>query len=90
MARYSQQYGAGCVDKLGSEFGSRPEDIIAFIGPSICASCYEVGEDVAENFFNEYGAEADKVLKIKRRRKRGKSIILIFMPLTESICCMPE
>lgn len=64
------------VDKLGSEFGSRPEDIIAFIGPSICASCYEVGEDVAENFFNAYGAEADKVLKIKKEMEVGKKYYL--------------
>ena len=64
------------VDKLGSEFGSRPEDIIAFIGPSICASCYEVGEDVAEKFFNAYGAEADKVLKIKKETEAGKKYYL--------------
>ena len=64
------------VDKLGSEFGSMPEDIIAFIGPSICASCYEVGEDVAENFFNAYGAEADKVLKIKKETEAGKKYYL--------------
>ena len=32
------------------EFGSRPEDILAVIGPSICQDCYEVSEDVAEAF----------------------------------------
>ena len=42
------------VDKLKEEYGSKPEDIIAFIGPSICRDCYEVGEDVAEHFYNAY------------------------------------
>lgn len=53
------------VDMMKKEFGSRPEDIAAFIGPSICAACYEVGEGVAEKFFNVYGDEADNVLKLK-------------------------
>ena len=30
------------------EFGTRPEDLIAAIGPSICRDCYEVSEEVAE------------------------------------------
>jgi len=44
------QIGAVTVRRMGSEFGSRPEDIIAAVGPSICRDCYEVGEDVAEEF----------------------------------------
>ena len=42
------------VDKLKEEYGSKTEDIIAFIGPSICRNCYEVGEDVAGHFYNAY------------------------------------
>lgn len=42
------------VDKLKEEYGSKPEDIVAFIGPSICRDCYEVGYDVAEHFYNIY------------------------------------
>ena len=34
------------VAALASEFGSRPADMIAAIGPSIGPCCYEVGEDV--------------------------------------------
>ncbi len=41
----------GCmVRRMGQEFGTRPEDLIAAIGPSICQNCYEVSEEVAEQF----------------------------------------
>lgn len=42
------------VQLMEKEFGTRPEDIICGIGPSICASCYEVSEDVAEIFMKEF------------------------------------
>jgi YfiH family protein len=35
---------------LGSEYGSRPQDLVAGLGPGICAGCYEVSSDVAERF----------------------------------------
>lgn len=48
------------VNLMRSEFGTKPEDIITFIGPSICKSCYEVSEDVAEKFKAAYPAEEIK------------------------------
>ena len=36
------------VRKMQEVFGSKPEDIICAIGPSICKSCYEVSRDVAD------------------------------------------
>ena len=45
------------VSLMRSEFGTKPEDIIAFIGPSICKSCYEVSGDVADKFKAAYSAE---------------------------------
>jgi len=41
---------ARAVEALRREFGSRPEDLIAGLGPGICAGCYEVSEEVAGQF----------------------------------------
>jgi len=38
------------VGRLGQAFGSRPEDLVAAIGPSIGPCCYEVGPDVFDTF----------------------------------------
>lgn len=42
--------GACMVHAMKEAFGTRPEDLYAAVGPSICADCYEVSEDVAEQF----------------------------------------
>lgn len=49
--------GKVTVEAMGREFGSRPEDILTAIGPSICQECYEVSEDVAEEFRKIYPRE---------------------------------
>jgi YfiH family protein len=38
------------VEGLATEFGSRPDDLMAAVGPAIGACCYEVGEDVRASF----------------------------------------
>lgn len=38
------------VRRMGEEFGSRPECLLAAIGPSICKNCFEVDEPVAREF----------------------------------------
>lgn len=44
-----------CVaEKMREVYGTVPEDIVAAVGPSICQDCYEVSEDVAEAFAQEF------------------------------------
>jgi polyphenol oxidase len=38
------------LDALAHEFGTKPADVVAAIGPSIGACCYEVGTDVVDAF----------------------------------------
>lgn len=41
---------AAAVSRMTAEFGSRPGDLVAGIGPGICGSCYQVGTEVAAEF----------------------------------------
>ena len=62
--------GAVTVQKMREEYGSRPEDIIAAIGPSICQDCYEVSEDVIVEFQNNFDEKYWKELYY--RKENGK------------------
>ena len=42
--------GKVTVEKMTEQFGTDPKDVLAAIGPSICQSCYEVSEDVINQF----------------------------------------
>lgn len=68
----------GTVKKIGSEtvkamektFGSKPENIVACIAPSICKNCYEVSEDVAIEFINQF--DAQQIKNILKKKENGK------------------
>lgn len=49
--------GSKMVEYMQEEYGSRPADIIVAIGPSICQQCYEIGEDVANEFEHIFSKE---------------------------------
>lgn len=54
-----------CVtEKMRQVYGTNPADIVAAIGPSICQECYEVSEDVADAFAQEFRmpGQTDKIL----------------------------
>lgn len=56
--------GAETVRAMAEAFGSRPEDLMVGIGPSICQDCYEVSEDVAEAFRELFSSEEMQELPI--------------------------
>ncbi|MGF0017282.1 peptidoglycan editing factor PgeF [Sporofaciens sp. SGI.106] len=45
------------IERMQKEYGCRPEDIRAAVGPSICQECYEVSEDVIDEFRKNYREE---------------------------------
>ena len=49
-----QKIGKKTVEMMGLHFGSKPENIHAAIGPSICQDCYEVSEDVIRQFKDSF------------------------------------
>lgn len=42
--------GAVTIRRMQEAFGTKPEDLICCIGPSICKNCFEVGGEVAQAF----------------------------------------
>lgn len=42
------------VGRMRLEFGSRPEDMVAAIGPGIATCCYAVGEEVRSEFVSQF------------------------------------
>lgn len=68
----------GTVARMGEQmlwamknaFGTKPEDVVAAIGPSICQACYEVSEDVAEAFRQKASREWEAILQ--KGKEKGK------------------
>lgn len=54
--------GQKTLDAMKEAFGTNPADVYAAIGPSICQDCYEISEDVAEHFYNEFTGHGDEIL----------------------------
>ena len=58
--------GAVTVKKMQETYGTDPKDVYAAIGPSICQDCYEVSEDVIQEFQNSFAPEHWKTLFYKK------------------------
>ena len=54
--------GQKTLEAMAKAFGTRPEDVYAAVGPSICQDCYEISEDVAEHFYEEFQGHGDEIL----------------------------
>lgn len=64
--------GAKTVEAMEQEFGSDRRDIVAVIGPSICQSCYEVSQDVADAFAGVYDSRQMEEIAYCTNRETGK------------------
>lgn len=63
--------GSHMVQAMKEAFDSKPEELYAAIGPSICQDCYEVSEDVAEVFQKEFPSHAES-RELLYRKENGK------------------
>lgn len=54
--------GQKTLEAMKEAFGTNPADVYAAIGPSICQDCYEISEDVAEHFYEEFKGHGDEIL----------------------------
>lgn len=69
-----QEMGRVTAEAMTQAYGTRPEDLICAIGPSICADCYEVDEPVAEEFrclFRRLSRTEEKAERALRRKENG-------------------
>ena len=96
--------GQRTLEKMATEFGTNPKDVVAAIGPSICQDCYEVREDVAEEFIREFSGHADEILINKGNGKyqldlwKTNEIVLIEAGVNKEniavtnicTCCNPD
>ncbi len=46
--------GTGMVRMLCEEYGAKPENILAGVGPCICGKCFEVDEDLGRRFLDAF------------------------------------
>lgn len=54
--------GLKTLEAMAEAYGTKPEDVYAAVGPSICQDCYEISEDVAEHFYQEFQGHGDEIL----------------------------
>lgn len=64
--------GKHMVEAMEEAFGSKPSELLAAVGPSICRECYEVGEDVAEKFWQMFGGKESCGSVVTQGKAEGK------------------
>lgn len=61
------------------EFGTRPQDVLAAIGPGIQACCYEVGEELREQFHSQFAYAGELFHEVKHSDIVHEKYPLLFM-----------
>ena len=64
--------GEHMVKAMEAAFDSKPQEMMAAIGPSICKECYEVSEDVAEQFMQQFQGNTDDLCVVEEGKAPGK------------------
>ena len=96
--------GKVTIEAMHWEYGSNPQDIRCAIGPSICQDCYEVSEDVAQEFLKEFPGHGAELLIQKANGKyqlhlwRANEIVLTEAGIQKEhlavtdicTCCNPD
>lgn len=77
----AEAIGPRTIDAMRELYGSRPEDLIAGVGPAIQACCYQVNETIYERFQRNERAGANAVFA-RRPDERGEQAI--FLDVTAS------
>lgn len=61
--------GLRTLEAMKEAFGTKPKDVYAAVGPSICQECYEISRDVAEEFMKEFPQHQEEILWQKSEEK---------------------
>lgn len=64
----SQKIGQVAVEKMQKCYGTKPDHILAGIGPSICQDCYKVGNEVFDTFHQSFGEKAEAFFEDRNGR----------------------
>jgi polyphenol oxidase len=67
------------IGKMRLEFGSRPEDLIAAIGPGVGQCCYAVGEEVLSEFESQFGYARELFREVYDSDPVRKKFPLLFL-----------
>ncbi|MCL2403622.1 MAG: peptidoglycan editing factor PgeF [Coriobacteriia bacterium] len=79
------QIGAKTLQSMADHYDSDPVDILVGIGPSICKSCFEVGNEVAEEFAQAFDFASDFIVSCGK--KPDKSYIDLQGINRQSLIC---
>ena len=75
LARIAQK-GVG---EMTRRFGSKPQDLLAAIGPGIHVCCYAVGEEVRSKFHSQFDYAAEIFQEVFRSEPVREKYPLLFM-----------
>lgn len=88
----------GTVGRMGKQtilamqeaFGTKPQDLVCAIGPSICQDCYEISEDVAQEFYREFLEHGDSILEAKENGKYQLDLWKVNAIILEEAGVLPQ